>query len=159
MMEVRSTMQSKYTPLPVAAKRCTTCGEHKPLSAFYRVQSDGPRLRSRCKPCIQASQQTDPVTFKWRSLALDLRKRPAGGKAPTATALRSALGEPYRCGLCGGALSWEVAALDHLLPLSRGGTHAIENLCWMHRVCNTAKGGLTIEEFCTLAGRVLAFRR
>lgn len=52
----------------------------------------------------------------------------------------------YVCFYCGrGARPHEVC--DHLLPLSRGGTHHQDNLVTACDPCNAAKGMLTAEEF------------
>lgn len=51
------------------------------------------------------------------------------------------------CALCGTALSrdiqWphpESASVDHIVPISRGGAHAQDNLQWTHLFCNQSKG-------------------
>jgi len=31
-------------------------------------------------------------------------------------------------------------SIDHILPLSKGGSHSQENVQWAHLVCNTRKG-------------------
>lgn len=41
----------------------------------------------------------------------------------------------------------KLRTLDHLLPVSRGGTHWFENLVLCCRKCNNAKGSLTYEEY------------
>ena len=51
------------------------------------------------------------------------------------------------CGICDEPLDAEVAwpdpaspSLDHIVPLSKGGTHTHQNLQWTHLVCNLRKG-------------------
>jgi 5-methylcytosine-specific restriction endonuclease McrA len=60
----------------------------------------------------------------------------------------------YRCALSGRQLTPETASIDHVLPLSRGGRHAIENLCIVDHQVNVAKGTLTLEEFVCLCREV-----
>lgn len=55
------------------------------------------------------------------------------------------------CYLCGGGMdlgpgtiTW--ASLDHIVPLSRGGTWEPDNLAAAHRGCNTWKRNALIEE-------------
>lgn len=62
----------------------------------------------------------------------------------------------YRCAISGRELTPETASLDHILPLSRGGEHGIDNV-WVvdHRV-NSAKGTMTVEEFVALCQDVAA---
>jgi 5-methylcytosine-specific restriction endonuclease McrA len=44
-----------------------------------------------------------------------------------------------RCHLCGKKCKPEEIHLDHLIPLSRGGTHAYENVRVAHAFCNLSK--------------------
>jgi 5-methylcytosine-specific restriction endonuclease McrA len=53
----------------------------------------------------------------------------------------------WRCGLCGKRVRADKVwphplspSLDHIVPLSRGGTHEPVNVQLAHLVCNTAKG-------------------
>lgn len=54
------------------------------------------------------------------------------------------------CGYCGSSLdaddvsSWQI---DHVVPLSRGGSDSTENLVAACRSCNLRKGSKTVEEF------------
>jgi 5-methylcytosine-specific restriction endonuclease McrA len=38
-------------------------------------------------------------------------------------------------------------SIDHLLPLSRGGTHDLENLVFACGFCNSSRSAKTVEEF------------
>lgn len=60
----------------------------------------------------------------------------------------------FRCALSNRQLTPENASLDHVIPLSRGGTHDIENLCVVHHQVNTAKSSMTVDEFVTLCREV-----
>jgi len=44
------------------------------------------------------------------------------------------------CGICGRPVPPEELSFDHIVPLSRGGPHHIDNLQVAHRVCNFRKG-------------------
>ena len=70
------------------------------------------------------------------------------------------LSEVYRidngvCWLCGKACDWDdcettsegyfiagnnYPSIDHVVPLSKGGTHTMDNVRLAHRGCNTRKG-------------------
>jgi len=39
------------------------------------------------------------------------------------------------------------ASIDHKVPTSRGGDHSLANLQWVHKWANTAKAGLSEDEF------------
>lgn len=43
-----------------------------------------------------------------------------------------------------------IPELDHLTPVSRGGPHSLDNLCYACRQCNQTKGVRTAEEFAQL---------
>lgn len=53
----------------------------------------------------------------------------------------------YCCALTGWGLKPETASLDHILPVSRGGDHSIENLQVLDYRVNKAKGTMTTAEF------------
>jgi 5-methylcytosine-specific restriction endonuclease McrA len=52
-----------------------------------------------------------------------------------------------RCVYCGTGLGLENATLDHVIPLSRGGSHAPGNLVSACQPCNQLKGALLPAEF------------
>ena len=52
-----------------------------------------------------------------------------------------------RCVYCGTSLGLDIATLDHVYPLSRGGNHAPGNLVAACQSCNQLKGSLLPVEF------------
>ena len=44
------------------------------------------------------------------------------------------------CGICGTACAREDASMDHITPLSKGGTHTWDNIQLAHITCNCSKG-------------------
>lgn len=52
-----------------------------------------------------------------------------------------------RCVYCGTSLGLDLATLDHVYPLSRGGDHAPGNLVAACQPCNQLKGALLPVEF------------
>lgn len=52
-----------------------------------------------------------------------------------------------RCVYCGCKLTTKYRHLDHVIPLSRGGTNWISNLAWACPSCNSAKGNKLLEEW------------
>ena len=52
-----------------------------------------------------------------------------------------------RCVYCGTALSLEVATLDHVYPLAKGGPHVPGNLVAACAPCNRRKGDMLPHEF------------
>lgn len=47
------------------------------------------------------------------------------------------------------ALTPDVANLDHIMPIAKGGNNVIENLQVVHCIINRMKGTLTNREFIT----------
>lgn len=55
--------------------------------------------------------------------------------------------DDWRCGLCAEGVDRELiwpdpmsVSLDHVVPLSKGGTHTLDNVQCAHLVCNLQKG-------------------
>ncbi len=63
--------------------------------------------------------------------------------------------QKYRCALTGRELTPETTALDHIVPLSRNGTHSINNAQALNKDVNRAKGTLTNSEFVNLCREVV----
>lgn len=68
---------------------------------------------------------------------------------------RQALGERdgFICHLCGGKTRSNVTSLhekygtiDHLIPISAGGSHTWDNVAWAHRGCNIRRGNKGIAQ-------------
>lgn len=62
----------------------------------------------------------------------------------------------FRCAISGRELTPETASLDHIVPLARGGPHAIENVWVVDHQVNSAKGTLSLDEFVALCRDVVA---
>ena len=62
----------------------------------------------------------------------------------------------HRCAPSGRELTPKTAALDHIVPITRGGRHRIENIQALHKQVNRAKGTMTNAEFIGLCRDVAA---
>jgi len=82
-------------------------------------------------------------------VAQSLRTR--GMSSPSVRDLREHLGSPRVCYLCSLSLLQAEAVVDHVTPVTRGGTNDVANLAWAHRTCNQAKRDLLVSELCALA--------
>ena len=76
-------------------------------------------------------------------------------KAPEIEALLER--QNYRCALTGHHLTPNNASLDHMVPVSRGGAHTIENMQVVLTKVNHAKGTMTQDEFIQLCRKVVAW--
>jgi 5-methylcytosine-specific restriction endonuclease McrA len=51
------------------------------------------------------------------------------------------------CGICGQVVPFDVFTVDHIIPLSKGGAHAVANLQRAHLACNIRKGNrISLQE-------------
>jgi 5-methylcytosine-specific restriction endonuclease McrA len=62
----------------------------------------------------------------------------------------------FRCYYCKHRFSSKRAHIDHIIPLSKGGAHSIENLCTACPKCNLTKSAKLIQDFVTLGQQLLA---
>jgi hypothetical protein len=62
----------------------------------------------------------------------------------------------FKCELTGVRLTLETFAIDHVVPLSKGGTNDFENLQIVHATVNKMKGTLSQDEFITWCKRIAA---
>ena len=58
---------------------------------------------------------------------------------------------PWICSLCGHRIKAKDLTVDHIIPLSRGGTNQLSNLRLVHSLCNQIKGNFLDEELSWLA--------
>lgn len=112
----------------------------------------------------QMGVRTDTVRDVMTSIASKLGKpvheltgwkRRIRSKASGANDLyKLAKDQEFRCALSGLPLEPSDAALDHIVPVSKGGTDDIGNLQWVHSVINKMKGSLDNDEFVAMCRKV-----
>lgn len=67
--------------------------------------------------------------------------------------------QEFRCSLTGIKLTPDVAQVDHIIPVSCGGSDAIDNLQWVHSTVNKMKSTLTQTEFLDICRKVTVWNR
>ena len=82
-----------------------------------------------------------------------MRKRPRVSRQQLDALLRE---QNNRCALTGLQLTPQTVSLDHVQPLSRGGSTDLHNCQLTLRTANHMKGSLTHEEFVALCRAVIA---
>lgn len=103
------------------------------------------RERARAKAAEYQKQHPDQVNEY-------SRRRHAKKKGVSVAAIRQEdlssllLAQGGRCRYCKAMLGRD-KELDHRIPISRGGAHALENVCWACRDCNRRKGVRPESEF------------
>lgn len=116
---------------------------HPEYQRNYKKTLRGGPLSWRQTPLGQLASETSRETSrKAANKRKELRRRGAkGGFSDTDWDLKKQM-HPY-CWICGlpeGPSAKFELTQDHLVPLSRGGTHTWDNIMPAHRSCNSSKG-------------------
>jgi hypothetical protein len=142
-------------PLPPALHErvCVRCGEMKPAAAFHKAKGRWPR--SWCKEC-SAQAKSDWAITNAERIKQYKREHPHYG-AVAGAVRRARLAEATieridralviardndTCYICGAKPLGFNLTLDHVIPLSKGGTHSADNLRVACRACNARKYNL-----------------
>jgi 5-methylcytosine-specific restriction endonuclease McrA len=155
---------------------CTKCLNYKTWDNFFVAKKTATGFQSECKQCKVEKRKINrntekekycakkrrqevktlyPILAKARNLrgSLLARSTDPGVKqtAPSVAELEQWLtrGE-YICYYSGEVLSLDDLTIDHKIPIKRGGTHELSNLCIASNKMNSAKGALTSDEFIEL---------
>ena len=143
-------------------KTCTKCNESKPATREFFGSTPKGNLRGSCRTCMNARSrsfaQRNPESVRRRA---SLRRQQADGWTASAELKRSLFQEQDGCcALCcspmdeADVLDPTALQVEHLTPLSKGGTHDTNNLVLAHRKCNQEKHGKTMREFVEWRARV-----
>jgi 5-methylcytosine-specific restriction endonuclease McrA len=92
-----------------------------------------------------AIQDAKPHRRIAKTLQYQARRAVFGnGKQSVEESILNTLGVEAKCNFCG---TEEELCVDHMTPLSRGGTNTLDNLQILCRPCNSSKSNKTMEEF------------
>lgn len=140
--------RTALSSLPVA--KCKACGKLKPVAEFSSVLKNGVRVfYKRCKECYRVAAREryarDPARNINHVINRIARRR---GAAAVESVDRYLVFERdnYTCYLCCKVVKKGDESLDHVVPLTRGGTHTYDNLRLAHRSCNSRKGARLLSE-------------
>lgn len=64
-----------------------------------------------------------------------------------------------KCAICGKPVKYSKMTIDHVTPLSQGGTNEFSNLQLSCHSCNRLKNNFTADEFYALMAKILRYRR
>jgi 5-methylcytosine-specific restriction endonuclease McrA len=180
VLKIRNPKQFK-TPFNDEGRECTACGEFKVWGEFSVHNRSASKRTSKCKACkkldrpardikrekfcaktrIEEIKKTDPLLHKARLLRQtcisripkdDLRRVTTPPVKEFHDWLLSQ--QPFTCYYSGEQINGIKFHVDHKKPLERGGTNEVSNLCIASPKMNTAKGGLSEEEFQSLLALV-----
>lgn len=128
-------------------KECGECRRVLPLTEFYRQASTVDGLNRYCKFCckIQRAQARVKARDKKKGISYRQLYRARVEHMHTEYDEDITLWTLYRrdrglCGICGYFVESNLASIDHVTPLSRGGLHKWDNVQLVHVRCNKRKG-------------------
>lgn len=65
--------------------------------------------------------------------------------------------QEFRCALTGRPLEPVNASIDHIIPMSQGGLHVLENVQVLHADVNAAKRTMKLEDFIQMCREVVSY--
>lgn len=101
--------------------------------------------QTRARIAAWAKDNPEKRAAGWRRRRAKVAGAPGDHTAKQARFLRVMQGN--MCAYCEHPLELTKPHLDHVVPISRGGSNAIENLLWACAPCNLSKGAKTLEEW------------
>lgn len=152
-------------------RTCKVCGLTKSLSAYWTSGSSGNGTiyyKSTCKECLKHIQQQERFLHPERGREYDrrsyekhresvirrkmrvndMRRAWKHGALEVVEVNRESIFERdgLACYLCGNEFDRSDLQLDHVVPLSRGGSHTPDNIRVACKWCNSRKGDYLLSE-------------
>jgi 5-methylcytosine-specific restriction endonuclease McrA len=142
-------------------KQCSKCLAYKPTFAFYKKPDAKDGLRSYCIPCnkVESKIWTQNNKEQYRKNASNYLKNNVEKVYLKNQKRRKLIYENLQfdikpsfvkklyespCVVCGSKNQIE---MDHIIPVSRGGTNSEGNLQPLCKKCNLSKGSKTMTEW------------
>lgn len=134
------------------SRRCKDAARHERL-ALERLASKPDRICMHCGESLPKSKRSDAVfcssECNSRAHALQRKMRARTGEAGKPGYLRAFIADRdrWRCGICGRRVNRKLkhpdplcGSIDHVIPVSEGGTNDVWNLRLTHLRCNLSRG-------------------
>lgn len=140
-------------------KVCTCCGLTKHIYDFHKKNSQISASRAVCKACRYFAERDNNIAYsksengKLGTLNSQGKRRERIYSSNDGTITREALKalkekQNHKCYYCNCILDYTTLRqvhLDHVIPLSKGGTHTIGNVVWACCSCNSSKSNKLLE--------------
>lgn len=110
----------------------------------YRSNQD---VRWAAVKRVVAWRESNPDGVRVHCSSKRAREAGAFGSFSAADVKRILASQSSRCIYCGSDISGGLHTVEHLTPLSRGGTNKVENIALACRSCNARKGDKMVTEF------------
>jgi len=126
---------------------CRKCGCTLTTETWYHSQQ---KQSSRiCKTCDSAKAIAYKKRFPWKTRANTIRAR-CGADIWDTDLINIFQNQNSRCTLCGKVLDENgTLHIDHIEPLSKGGTTTVDNLQILCVYCNIGKYDLSVDDYIT----------
>lgn len=110
------------------------------MSDVVRRGQHGPSVDARAKAGVEPAFTPTPRSRAPWSVDAYRRAREAGAEAVLVRIDEVIERDQGVCYLCGQAVPRSEISIDHIIPLSMGGSHTLANLGLTHLRCNVRKG-------------------
>ena len=148
-------------------KTCSKCHEEKPLSGFHKEKKGKLGVRAECKECTKKRHSTYDTKEKYRKWVEKHKKsgtivywnRRAGKvndrylkrygiiEKLTGKELYERFSDVSNCCYCGTEITHDNCHIEHINPVSNGGSNTIDNINFSCGRCNVTKNNKTDKEF------------
>jgi len=126
-------------------KRCAHCKTTKPFSEYYKYKRSDDGYHYNCKECCKMQRAKGRVKRRDKrsrvSNRQNYRARTEGADVEGGITIAALYDrDDGRCGICNGRVGSHEASIDHIEPITRGGSHTWDNVQLTHHKCNLRKG-------------------
>jgi len=133
----------------VSSQICSFCGGEKPATREYFGSNPQGGLRRKCRTCMNAYSLQYGAEHRDRQKQRNEVRQARGGHIRLTEdeqiALLARQGRVCLC--CGERIgSLSEAQVDHIVPVSQGGSHDVSNIALAHGKCNAEKHGKSLDQ-------------
>lgn len=140
-------------------KECSVCGITKSIYLFNLDRSRRDGHEPKCRKCHRQHERERMAARRYANPEQEAKYRKDYSKARYEKLSRVSDGTVTRdlvaglrsmateCPYCGRSLSHANKSLDHIVPISKGGTHSADNVLICCKTCNSAKGAKDFDEW------------